>query len=208
MRTEQEGRLHVWHHRCLVSRTWMNIPQTHLTSPLNALSCVMSGSGSHLHQGNWSTMSAILRVQNCSGTKKCSFLALRAAMPIHVCLPSRGPVGCLQLFATLQVVQKLWLFIRNVTVAYACFSFLFIWRPEALCCKLKLFSGFAPGCSAPFDSSVIFPSWSPALTAALFQPSPSTPFYFHITDHHAAQSLVGKISPHNPETLSSWSSTW
>lgn len=119
-------------------------------------------------------------------------------LAIHVCLPSRGPVGCLQLFATLQVVQKLWLFIRNVTVAYACFSFLFIWRPEALCCKLKLFSGFAPGCSAPFDSSVIFPSWSPALTAALFQPSPSTPFYFHITDHHAAQSLVGKISPHNP----------
>lgn len=28
--------------------------------------------------------------------------------------------------------------------------------PEALCCKLKLFSGCAPGCSAPFDSSELF----------------------------------------------------
>lgn len=65
---------------------------------------------------------------------------------------------------------------------------------------------------------VIFLSWSPALTAAHFQPSPNTPLYFHITDHRAAQSLIGKIPPHHPSArdthptfclaLSCQSSTW
>jgi len=125
-------------------------------------------------------------------------------LPIHVPLPSRGPVGCLQLFATLQVVQKVWLFIRNVTMAYACFSILFIWRPEALCCELKLFSGFAPGCWAPFDSSELF-SQAEVLHWQQHTSNPLQTPHFIFTSQTTVQlrALLAKylLTTPQPETL-------
>lgn len=84
---------------------------------------------------------------------KKAFIIPRAATAGSLpCFPAGGRTRCLLPFFTLQVVQKVCLFIGNVAVAFACFCSLFSKRPGALCCKLKLFSGFSPGCSAPFSS--------------------------------------------------------
>lgn len=57
---------------------------------------------------------------------KETFISARAATGSFTSLLSLGgPIRCLQLFATLQTVQKVQLFVRNVTVAYAWFYFLF-----------------------------------------------------------------------------------
>lgn len=86
-----------------------------LTRPPNMLARVESGSGSQSYQGNRNLLSAICLIQNPYGTKKhpsSQELPLGCTYP---CFPAGGPTRCLLPFATLQVVQKVCLFTRNVS---------------------------------------------------------------------------------------------
>lgn len=121
------------------------------TRPVHKLACIKSGSGSYSYQGNRNLLSAIhwsktLKEQKSIHHSKschCRFTSLLSSWWSHQVLTA--------LFH-LQVVQKVCLFIGNVAVAFACFCSLYSQRPKALCCKLKLFLAFSPGCSAPFSS--------------------------------------------------------
>lgn len=117
-----------------------------LTRPPNELARVKSGPGSRSYQGNRNLLSAIHLTQN-----KAFIFPRAATARSPPCFAAGGPTRCLLPFATLQVVQKVRLFIGNVAVASAWFCCLFSQRPEALWCKLKCFSAFSPGCSASFD---------------------------------------------------------